>query len=438
MSGVYSADELIGLLREEVIQRRQEGCDTAGFEERIRDAGRNAVALDAVYDALGALEPPDDAAHREPSDLPTIRKHRPRGPRRIKSPISAAKLRDRLRGAMLGRCAGCMLGKPVEGWARDRIWRALKRDQRFPLDDYFAETTIRKGGKPYCGWGPTYCTRGNFTCMERDDDIDYTVLGIHYLKTHGPGFTTGDVAREWLERLPYHMVYTAERAAYRSLVNGLPLERVPTYRNPFREWIGAQIRADGFGYCAAGMPAKAAEFAHRDASLSHVKNGIYGEMLFAAMIAAACVCDDLDEVIAIGLSEIPAESRLALAVRDVRAWAATHRDWRETLEAIDAHYGHYHWVHTINNAALVIMALYHGKMDFGKTISIAVMGAWDTDCNGATAGSVLGAMLGAGRLPARWIRPLHNRLRSYVTGYDNAKLTDVADAALEINRKLRR
>jgi len=77
-------------------------------------------------------------------------------------------------------------------------------------------------------------------------------------------------------------------------------------------------------------------------------------------------------------------------------------------------------------------------MDFGKTICITVMGGWDTDCTGATAGSVLGAMLGADRLPARWIRPLRNRLRSIVLDYDHMKITDVADLALEVNRKLGR
>jgi ADP-ribosylglycohydrolase len=231
-------------------------------------------------------------------------------------------------------------------------------------------------------------------------------------------------------------VYTAERAAYRNLIAGLPLEEVPVYRNPYREWIGAQIRADGFGYCAAGKPELAAEFAFRDAALSHVKNGIYGEMLFAAMIAGAACSDDIEEVIEIGLSQIPAESRLAQAVRTTVGWARANRNWLDTLDAIHATFGHYHPVHTINNAALVIMGLCHGRLDLGKTICMTVMGGWDTDCTGATAGSVVGAVLGADRLPARWIRPLRNHLRSIVVGYDNIKITDVADMAHAINKAL--
>lgn len=435
---VTNPDELIMLLAEEIAQRRQEGCQTSGFKGRIREAGRDSRKLNAVYDQLMRLNEDRALAEAEPSDLAGIRKLRPRGPRRIKSSISANRLKDRLRGAFLARCAGCLLGKPVEGWTREQITDALKRDKRWPLKGYFEASTMKKARRPIHPGGPTYCTRGNFTCMERDDDTDYTILGVHYLKKYGRKFTTQDVAREWQERLPYWMTYTAERAAYRNLVDILPLDQVPIYRNPFREWIGAQIRADGFGYCAAGMPQLAAEFAYRDAALSHVRNGIYGEMLFAAMIAAAAVCDDLHEVIEIGLSEIPRECRLAMAVRDVVEWAGVNRNWEDTLDAIQTKFGHYHPVHTINNAALVIMGLLHGKMELGKTICITVMGGWDTDCTGATAGSVLGAMLGADALPARWIRPLNNRIESMVVGYNNVAITDIADEAFAINRSLRR
>jgi len=47
-----------------------------------------------------------------------------------------------------------------------------------------------------------------------------------------------------------------------------------TYRNPFREYIDAQIRADLFGYTAPGLPKIAAQRAWRDARISHVKNGV--------------------------------------------------------------------------------------------------------------------------------------------------------------------
>jgi len=245
------------------------------------------------------------------------------------------------------------------------------------------------------------------------------------------------VAASWPQRLPYHLVYTAEREAYRNLVNGLRPPRSATYRNPFREWIGAQIRADAFGYVAPGWPEKAAEFAYRDAAVSHVKNGIYGEMWVAAMLAAALVSDNLDTVLQAGLAEIPAKCRLAEAVRATIAARGKHRTWQDAWDALMVEYGHYHGVHTINNAVMVLLSLLYGEMDLGKTICIAVMGGLDTDCNGATAGSIIGAMLGAKRLPERWTAPLHDRLLSIVAGYHDNRISDLAQRTLAVAQKVR-
>jgi ADP-ribosylglycohydrolase len=436
---MVSAAEARALLRFELNQRREEGCEVSGLARRIARlarAGKSVEAILALYDELMSLRPAARMARKEPTDLARIRKLRPAGPRRIRHRSSDARLRDRLRGAMLGRCAGCQLGKPVENWEHDRILGALKKDGSYPLRNYIRRSVLLADDPKRA---ETPWVRETIECMDRDDDIDYTILGIHYLKQYGRGFTTRNVADEWLNRLPYCMTYTAERAAYRNLVAGVPLEKVATTYNPFREWIGAQIRADGFGYCAAGMPELAAELAHRDAVLSHVKNGVYGEMLFAATIAAALVTDDLREAIEIGLSEIPAACRLAEAVRQTVRWCeANGDDWLATLKQVQAAYGHYDGVHTINNAAVVILSLLHGNCDFERTICIAVMCGWDTDCNGATAGSVVGAILGQKRLPRKWIAPLKNRLRSFVIGYDNVAITDVADQAYELHRGLRR
>jgi hypothetical protein len=48
-----------------------------------------------------------------------------------------------------------------------------------------------------------------------------------------------------------------------------------------------------------------------------------------------------------------------------------------------------------------------------------VSGGWDTDSNGATAGSVTGLLAGSpAALPAAWTAPLDNRLASTVAGFD--------------------
>jgi ADP-ribosylglycohydrolase len=262
--------------------------------------------------------------------------------------------------------------------------------------------------------------------MLRDDDMDYPILGLHVLEQHGGDFTSMDVGRAWLNLLPYECVYTAERVAYRNLVNELAPPETASFRNPYREWIGAQIRADIWGWAAPGRPELAAEFAWRDAAVSHTKNGIYGEMFFAALLAAAFVESDLHRLIEIGLSEIPANCRLREAVLDTVEWCGTDEDWQTTWDRINEKYGHYHGVHTINNAAVVLMGLLHSGGDYQKAITIAVMGGWDTDCNGATAGAVIGTILGAEALPAKWVAALNDRISSIVVGYTDCRISELA------------
>ncbi|MBI3947101.1 MAG: ADP-ribosylglycohydrolase family protein [Armatimonadetes bacterium] len=351
---------------------------------------------------------------------------RPDGPRRVPAFLPPAALYDRIYGAWLGRAAGCLLGRPVEKWPKKRIEETLRYCNAWPLDDYFPPVPPNDRGLGY--WqGNLSCLRGNITQMVRDDDMDYPILGLHLLEENGPKFISADVAGQWLSHLPFHMVYTAERVAYRNLVNGIPAPLSGRHHNPYREWIGAQIRADMWGWVNPGEPERAAAMAYRDAEVSHVKNGTYGEMFFAALLAAAFVVDDIEELIVVGLSEIPEECRLAEAVRDTLSWSKESEDWEETFRRIEGKYGHYHGTHTINNAALVLMGLLHGKKDLGRTIGIAVMGGWDTDCNGATAGSVVGTLLGAEALPEAWVKPLNDRIASAVVGFGDMRISELAE-----------
>lgn len=428
------------LTKDEIIQRREEGCNVDGFEDALSVLLPGDIeGLESLYDALDALAPEVDCPYVEPSTFEGIRAARPEGIRRMGMSHDDDALLDRIYGAWLGRCAGCTLGKPVQpvihDWNRHTIEEYLRLADAYPLNDYFPVLNpFPEGLVLYGDYRET--TKGNIEYMARDDDIDYTILALRHFEDYGLEFRTEDVAASWLSNLPFMKVYTAEREAYRNLVNGIRPPQTARYRNPYREWIGAQIRADTFGYVAPGWPEKAAEFAFRDAAVSHVKNGIYGEMWVAATLAAALVTDDLDIVLQAGLAEVPAESRLAEAVRDAIQARRVYATWEQAWGALMEKYGDYDWDHTINNAVDVVLGLLYGDGDFGRTICITVMGGFDSDCSGATAGSIIGALLGASALPGKWVDHLHDRVTSYVIGDFDNKISGLALRTLAVAKKV--
>ena len=436
---MLSATTLRTLARDEITQLQQEGCDTTVLEETLQSADGVAEATAAArlsdfFEMARRLRPKSDFSYDEPSDLEAIRRARPAADRWT-GRVSDDWLRDRLTGAWLGRCIGCMIGKPVEGKSRADIEAILRAADAWPLSGYFPALENAPEGVAY-KTASDACLAPNISKSERDDDTDYTVLGLMLVEAHGLDLAPEHVMNEWLQRLPFLRTYTAERAAMRNFITEIRPPESATWMNPYREWIGAQIRADGFAYCAAGQPELAAELCWRDASISHTKNGIYGEMLFGAMIAAALCAEDLDACITRGLAEIPENCRLAEAVRRCLQWCEEDETWEQTWERIMADYGHYHQVHTINNALLCIMALRHGGGDLRRSVAIAVMGGLDTDCNGATVGSVMGALLGSRGVPDDLASPLNNTLETALSGVTRLQISDLVERTLRTAREV--
>ncbi|MFM2090816.1 MAG: hypothetical protein RLZZ127_1305, partial [Planctomycetota bacterium] len=179
-----------GLLLQEIIQRRDEGCRIPAWIvdaiEGLRGeaAQWNEERSAPLWEALGRLEPDAALAAAEPNDLAAIRALRPEGPRDLGWSPDEAELVDRLHGAWTGRSVGCALGKPVEsgllGMAvesgrsvgRHRIRRYLEARGEWPLTDYFSRDSRAEGLRIN---GCVASTREHIAYMEPDDDIHYTL-----------------------------------------------------------------------------------------------------------------------------------------------------------------------------------------------------------------------------------------------------------------------
>ena len=113
-------------VRQEIVQRREEGCEVEAIEERFENELKNSGVLqeeefNAILCDLQSLQPVESFPYVEPSTLDEIRVERPDGPRCMTVNLTSEQMLDRIHGAWLGRAAGCTLGKPVEGWTKDRI-----------------------------------------------------------------------------------------------------------------------------------------------------------------------------------------------------------------------------------------------------------------------------------------------------------------------------
>jgi len=428
-------------------QALQEGRDLAALLPRFEEAAAAdhqsptwQAEARALMDEVQRLPIVPGYAFDEPSDLESIRARRGPGPALGAMTTDEAVLLDRLHGAWLGRCCGCLLGKPVEGWRRDRMHGYLRDLGRYPLDRYFTTAVPDEVRQRYELDPRSGGFVENATCMPEDDDTNYTVTGIAVVRHKAHGFTAQDVADFWLGNIPLLHVCTAERVAYRNLVHLVPPPASASLQNPYREWIGAQIRADAWAYVAPGNPELAAEYAWRDAIVSHVKNGIYGEMWAAATIAAAFRTEDPLEAVRAGIAQVPERSRLAEALARVIAWRVDGADYETALERIHAEWDEHRahdWCHTISNAMIVVLGLLWGEGDFARSICLAVNACFDTDCNGATVGSVMGALLGRARLPEDWARPINDTLETGVAGYHRVSLTEMARLTLELGGRQR-
>lgn len=395
----------------------------------VGSARRSLVrALGAATKKLERMLVPKKLAAAEPTDLDSIRALRPRGLRRLETTLSGKKLYDRILGAWLGRAAGCVLGIPCEGMSKEAIRNAADYfGMKYPLKGYWKMDPKPGLGPESLHYGVTPRRKflaGGIDRIGADDDLTYTLVGLLVLEEHGPDFTPQDVGAAWLEYLP--MACTAEHVALENLKKGLKPPQTAEKDNPYSDWIGADIRSDAWGYVAAGRPEKAAELAWRDAVVSHKAAGVHGEMFFSAVIAAAFVVKDPTEALTIGLSEIPRNCRVARAVKSALKRCRADEDWDKTTDGILAKYAGMAGAHTLNNAELTVAGLYYGRGGFGKTIALTVMGGVDTDCTGATAGSIMGAILGAKGLPKKWVSPFGDKVESYLIGRKKWRSSDIA------------
>lgn len=421
-------------------QSIEEGLDVEQYKDLFEavaalEAGEYKTKFsDVIFEMVINSKIRSDYKYNEPVSLSEIKALRKEHKFEESIP-DAQTLRKKLLGAWTGRACGCLLGKPVECIRSDELIPLLKETGNYPMHRYILSTDITDEvcshykfhlkNKPYAD---------TVDGMPVDDDTNYVVLAQKIVEEFSRNFKSENVATAWMKYQSVFSYFTAERVAFVNFINCIQPPASGMYKNVCREWIGAQIRGDYFGYINPGNPEKAAEMAYRDAVVSHVKNGVYGEMFASAMIACAAVTDSIEDIILGGLAQIPSTSRLYEAVMKILDGYKNGMTVDECFDVIHAAYDEHTdhgWCHTISNAMIVTAALLYGEGDFGKSICCAVGMAFDTDCNGATVGSILGMRNTVDGIDEYWKKPVNNKIHTSIFGVETVDIETAVDKTLE-------
>lgn len=429
-------------LETEWIQAQREGLDTDSIAKEVEEvlqmplSKRDRIEAARLMRRLEELPVRADFPYREPESYEEIRKALPKEAQECFD-YRREEYKNRVYYGITGRFAGCLLGMPVETWSVEKIAGFMKEAQQDPCTGFFhsrVEERIReKYGIADEDDGTRYdrmkeCWINNCDHIPVDDDINYTVLALRLLERYGADFSSQDAAENWIYAFPAAHACTAERVAYRNILCGIPAPDCGKRYNPFREWIGAQIRADLFGYVCPGNPCLAAEMAYREASVSHTKNGVYGAMLTAALNSLAFCMEDALSLYRHALRQIPADSRLYEAVSGICDAFGEGKTYESVIADIYRQYDEqsfYDWCHVIPNAMLVAAnLLYYGK-DYDLAVGNTVKCGFDTDCNAATVGSVAGILNNG--VPKYRICALGGRVETSIHSYHDLTAEEIAD-----------
>ena len=167
-------------------------------------------------------------------------------------------------------------------------------------------------------------------------------------------------------------------------------------------------------------------------AVSHTANGVYAATFMAAACAAAAAGAHPREAVEQGLAVVPPRSRLAEALREAQALAESDLDWEAVVDELERSHEGLHWVHAINNTALVAAALCRFGLDFDDAICAVVAAGLDTDTNGAAVGTIVGAAVGRAGIDERWSGPLGERLSTSLPGFDGITFRELAERTLAV------
>lgn len=349
---------------------------------------------------------------------------------------------NRVLGSWIGRVAGDFVGAPVE------MMPYLTKKEKYGEITYFPEPV-------------------NLDYV--NDDEVYEIIALIALEKYGVNLTAKDIAQEWLNLIYREdMVFTAEKFALNNLKAGIWPPDSGLNNNIYYQYIGAQMRADLWGQIAPGCPDIAKEYAIMDGSISHGGVGIEGEVFVAVLLSQAMFEPNIIRNIERALKFIPTEKEshyTQMVLKSINIYEEFPNDYAEARKRLLRNYWQnelmpevikselnfkfetqilldsaLYGIHVLPNIGIIILSLLYGAKDkedpLGRSICIAAMMGLDTDCNCGNIGAILGAQLGADKIPNKWKDPLQDTFSTYAKDYEKWKITELAQHVVDIGKQV--
>jgi ADP-ribosylglycohydrolase len=278
---------------------------------------------------------------------------------------------DKVYGCWIGKSIGGTFGAPYEG-----------RQELLDVHNYSSPP-----GKPM-----------------PNDDLDLQLVWLKALEDRGPlGVNEHVLGEYWINYISPH--WNEYGIGKSNMKAGLLPPLSGDYQNNWKHSNGAWIRSEIWACCAPGCPEIATKYAGCDACVDHgTGEGTYAELFMASVESAAFIEPDRDKLIQIGLTYIPSGCRVARSIGIVLDSYAKGLDWKDARRLVLDDSADLGWFQAPANVAFVIIGWLYGEGDYKNSLSIAVSCGDDTDCTGATLGSILGILAGSEGIPQDWRR----------------------------------
>ena len=308
--------------------------------------------------------------------------------------LTKAQLMDKIKGGWAGQTIGCTYGGPTEF--------------RYPgtmIQDYVPIDWPEGAIKWYYENSP-----GLY------DDVYMDLTFVEVFDRLGLDAPADSFAMAFAHA-GYSLWHANQAARYNILQGIMPPASGHWLNNPHADDIDYQIEADYAGLMSPGMPNTASEISDRIGHIMNYGDGWYGGVYVGAMYALAFISDDMEFVVREALKTIPAQSTFYQCMSDVigwhrefpddwkRTWFECEKKWSSDIGCPDGVFVPFN-IDAVINSAYIIIGLLYGEGDFFKTIDIATRCGQDSDCNPASAGGILGALIGYDKIPDQWMKNL--------------------------------